>query len=155
MNFTPEFIWVSDAHSAARLINKWHEDYPHRIPATEELINKYVKYVRNSYPDVLNIQLLDINKQVGFDGEWRKVDVRIGYDRPPHWREVPELMERLEKNFKLYPKDSEDKYEALKEWYRQLETIHPFRDGNGRTGGIMVAAISKFYSVNKYMAPLQ
>jgi fido (protein-threonine AMPylation protein) len=31
-------------------------------------------------------------------------------------------------------------------WYQQFETIHPFIDGNGRVGGVVIAVLS--FNVN-------
>jgi Fic family protein len=43
--------------------------------------------------------------------------------------------------------------EELVWWYMLFETIHPFQDGNGRVGGIVVAIMS--YSLyRKYLIPI-
>ena len=38
--------------------------------------------------------------------------------------------------------------ESLLIWYYRFEQIHPFQDGNGRVGGIVVAAISQALNRN-------
>lgn len=59
---------------------------------------------------------------------FRRLDVRVGVSLRPHWREVPERMAQWEKQL-----DAMTPEEA----YREFEEIHPFRDGNGRTGKII------------------
>jgi fido (protein-threonine AMPylation protein) len=44
--------------------------------------------------------------------------------------------------------------ESIKNWYISFETIHHFSDGNGRVGGIILAAYSK-YNLGTIIAPCQ
>ncbi len=61
-------------------------------------------------------------------GGYRHENVRIGQYVAPDWQEVPRLVEQLvREGIDLSPDD----------WYREFEEIHPFRDGNGRTGAIL------------------
>lgn len=58
----------------------------------------------------------------------RRVDVWVGDRKCPDPQDVPRLLSNLvEHGIDLEP--------AV--WYKEFEMIHPFRDGNGRTGKVL------------------
>ena len=59
---------------------------------------------------------------------FRTVMVYIGDHRPPKPEVVPLKIKEFVKNIPLFPPE---------ENYRMFEEIHPFADGNGRTGKIL------------------
>ena len=73
-------------------------------------------------------------------GEFRRGQVKIGSDGrfvPPPANYLPELLDQLEKYLHL-----EKNYDPLVEAFLvhyQFETIHPFRDGNGRVGRLLLS----------------
>lgn len=61
-------------------------------------------------------------------GGFRQCGVRVGRDIKPDWQDVPRQLGNLV--------DAQDELTPA-EWFYQFEEIHPFRDGNGRTGQIL------------------
>ena len=68
-------------------------------------------------------------------GRWRQHNVTVGRFVPPHWELVPRLME----HFDAFIRDEHVRLVLRAVWgHIQFETIHPFPDGNGRIGRLMV-----------------
>ncbi len=147
----PTFDWVGTAEEAADRINIWHEDYPRRVEKTAGVLYSLVVP-----PSVAASFLLTIHSIIFGDtyhgGQLRKGHVIVGQHRPPAVEDVPKLMEELEDAYLGKITD----LEVLKDWYSDFETIHPFHDGNGRVGGVVVAAFSHYLHPDKgYLAPNQ
>ena len=69
-----------------------------------------------------------IERERNRDGCWRQGFVRVGDRRPPAPQELPTLMGRWLDNLRdMTPEEA----------YREFEMIHPFIDGNGRTGKVI------------------
>ena len=71
-------------------------------------------------------------------GAYRRVNVVVGLHRPPDYTEVPRLMAQF--NHFIANQTINPTFRAAYGhiWF---ETIHPFTDGNGRTGRALVNAI--------------
>ena len=156
-DWAPGFHWVKTVDEAAYAINLPHEDFPFRVEATVFAVeNQFLRPTTKGWMPIDNERLLRIHQRVfadqTFAGRWRDVRVGIGGHIAPGPERVPQLMEELELHHWLGMRD----VEALKEWYFDLETIHPFQDGNGRVGGIILASYSHVWDPEKgYLVPEQ
>lgn len=63
-----------------------------------------------------------------WEGKFRTCQVTIGGRLCPHWKDVPRLLQELWDHKNEMTPD---------EVYVAFEKIHPFQDGNGRTGKIL------------------
>ena len=180
-DWKPEFIWVESIEEAVDLINKPHEDYPHRVNSTLEIVktltnNEVIStgadialfslayrlsriptgtWPFNKVPlQIENLWLCAIQNYIFADeshaGRWRECNVVVGLHRPVDYLLVEKYMKELRDSHHIKTIDD------LKDWYWDFETIHPFFDGNGRTGGVILAVISHALEPDMgWLAPLQ
>ena len=140
--FEPEFHWEPKLDACADRINRPHEDYPKFVSATATALAARLQRPwpgPNGWPDSPALQQL--HRDI-FRGEkpstWHQANVMVGQHRAPDWQRVERYMNEIHIIYApLQPTP-----ERIREWYVDLETIHPFLDGNGRVGGCVVALLS-------------
>ncbi len=73
-------------------------------------------------------------------GNWRKHDIQpfAGGMKPPGYTDVPALMSDWVGDVGAIPNDSAPVAEAIAERHAAFERIHPFLDGNGRAGRLLM-----------------
>ena len=102
----------------------------------EELVKKKVTLSENIIKDIHSIVLMDKPQD---RGKYRRIPVTIlgTAHEPPGPYLVPILMEQL---ISEYNEKMKDKHiiEKVALFHLQFETIHPFIDGNGRTGRLIM-----------------
>jgi Fic family protein len=91
-----------------------------------EAFDKYTLWALN-YVAVANI--------AQFGGRYREEPIYVGNHKPPHFKEVPDLMDRffslIHENWSNPKMDHPTLLPAYALW--RLNWIHPFVEGNGRT----------------------
>ena len=146
----PSFRLVTTLAEASTLINRPHEDYPYRVEATtvciEWLLSRWSKEMHVGQVNISVLRKIHATVFSGstFAGLYRNetnppTNVVVSEHTAPHHSLINFLLTELELFLRLHPIKS---IEDLRNWYWDFETIHPFRDGNGRVGGIIVAAYS-------------
>ena len=161
----PKFVWTMADFDAAHQINVWHEDYPDRVERTIAALRNLEESLpapgvsHSPTASASSKRLLAIHSTIfgdmPFEGRWREVNVSVGPHRAPEWSAVPALMDDLEGWFRV-PQVSDWTVKTLTDWYHDLETIHPFQDGNGRVGGVFVAAVSHWLKPERgWLSPCQ
>ena len=73
-------------------------------------------------------------------GEWRHVNVfiRNANFRPPSYEKVVPSMDKWEKEYQQMEKEVEDVFAVGAMMHSSFERIHPFSDGNGRVGRLLL-----------------
>lgn len=96
------------------------------LQTSQELDERFIKKLN----ETIN---MDIKDTVGY----RKVTVFIrGSDHiPPEPEKVPNLMNYFVYN---YNHDEQDIFNKIAKYHIEFEKIHPFEDGNGRTGRLLL-----------------
>ena len=153
-DWTPHFHWETSLHGTAKAINQPHEDYPVRVPATKTAIQQTLDELRHSFT-ITSGMLRQIHRTIFPDhgdnaGQWRNINVQVADHLAPRWEWMDKLMDELEQRYLT----AELSLDTLKHWYHDFTTIHPLRDGNGRTAGVIVAAFS-YHLHGIYLAPGQ
>jgi len=150
-SFNAQFTRLASLEEVAHEINLPHDDYPMRVDKTHEILLAVSTALALGEERVIaSFVARSIHSDVMWDlksrGSYRTVNVRINDYRAPDFLQVPHLMEPL------FPVGQMSDAE-LKAWYEKFQTVHPFEDGNGRVGGIIVAVLS--FDGKTYMAPGQ
>lgn len=88
---------------------------------------------------LLNLHLRLMNGIVSDAGQYRKHSVRIMGASVPlsNWQKIPTLIEELVGQQSISDKDVISK---IARFHAKFEQIHPFSDGNGRTGRLLMLA---------------
>lgn len=145
--WNPRFFYTDDVAVCADAINKPHEDYPTRVESTQEIIGMLVSsdYVSITEFDANSIHSYIFKGSNIAVGRYRTHSVTVGKHTPPEAIHIPELISNV------FPVSISDN---LEEWYSLFQTIHPYEDGNGRVGGVVIAVLSKLKS-GRFLTPKQ
>jgi Fic family protein len=73
-------------------------------------------------------------------GQWRRVNVKIAGSRhvPPRMEKVLPMMDQLEHDYTRSDTAGGDTFRLGAELHQRFEMIHPFSDGNGRVGRLLL-----------------
>ncbi len=73
-------------------------------------------------------------------GQWRRVNVRISGSRhsPPRVEKLISLLQEWEEHYAIMEMKREDVFVQASEMHFGFESIHPFSDGNGRVGRLLL-----------------
>ena len=158
-SWVPRFYEVEGLGDVAIAINVPHEDFPYRVLSTAHAIRHTVSLFRNDIK-VSNRLLRRIHGYIfprevlgDASGQFRQCNVTVGEHNPPSYDKVPKFMNEMEQKYNEV--NLIGSFDNLIEWYYDFETIHPFVDGNGRTGGVIVAALTYLGRGGNFMAPCQ
>jgi hypothetical protein len=81
-------------------------------------------------------------------GRLRSVDVRVGSHIAPPFSSVPDLFKKWSSDlYDALASQDRDTIELLGDYFQRFEAIHPFVDGNGRTGRLVANYIAAFAGI--------
>lgn len=99
----------------------------------------YIKKMKNlSQKEILDLHKIAMRDILAVEfGKYRSVQVYIGAHVPPPPDRVPQLMKELFAWYKIAGKKLHP-FELACKLHAKFENIHPFRDGNGRVGRLIM-----------------
>jgi Fic family protein len=151
--FLMEFVYQSNLIEG---INRyWIEtisegDPPNPMPELTDHF-KALEYVMKNYSDrdpnqddIKKVHGLMMDEFLEDAGNYRETKMYIGGKGCPYYRYIPQLMDTLDK--KIEEIDKKSSLDDIWNIHHLFETIHPFRDGNGRTGRLLLNWLSLKYN---------
>lgn len=110
------------------------------------------KLLFHAIKEMMSFEKLDINENwilrangmiLDYDGTYRQNNLYVGtlteaVYYPPSFERVPELMKKHMEEFNGGYKSVTDMLETIAREHLVFERIHPFKDGNGRTGRLLM-----------------
>lgn len=102
-----------------------------------ELMFKFIKEDTNITERLIKDLNSAINRNIKDTESYRKIQVIIQGSNyiPPKPEQIPNHMNYFVYN---YNNDVNDIYTKIANYHMQFESIHPFEDGNGRTGRLLI-----------------
>jgi Fic family protein len=88
----------------------------------------------------LNLHSMIFHGILSDAGQWRLVNVRISGSRysPPRVEKIVSLLQEWEQHYVAMEMKHEDVFSQAAEMHFGFESIHPFSDGNGRVGRLLL-----------------
>lgn len=147
--WNPILTEVNTIEEASDNINFPHEDYPEFVDNTLLALEETISILKRGYLVEGNIKTIHKICMEGKEiqiGVYRGGTVTVGGQLVPP---QPYLIGTWMMSIMPVGTDYQKTLEDVIKWYKEFETIHPFEDGNGRVGGIVLAAMS-FILTGKY-----
>jgi|TARA_B100002003_G_scaffold240308_1_gene260724 Fic family protein len=113
----------------------------HRL-LTENIFREEAEYIidNNKLTEKRQKEIEEIYERDS--GNYRQCKVWVGLQGGTYYRQVPKLMKGLEKDIKQLTNPTEQDVWTI---HNKFETFHPFVDGNGRTGRLLLNWLSLRY----------
>ena len=151
--WNPSNILVDTIEEASDNINFPHEDYPLHVNSTILAITHTVDILRErnlTENDIRFIHKVCMKEKEFLQlGQWRTGEVIVNQVLcpPQPYLISPYMMSILPVGLEFQKTNDE-----ILNWFKEFETIHPFEDGNGRVGGVVLAAMT-FLLNDKFLVP--
>lgn len=114
-----------------------HLDIVNHAEALEYIFSIVDSKTKITEDTIKDIHYLVLNNNKENRGSYRTVNVRVGSHIPPSYYKINDKMNQLiydyQNNLQMF-----DSIIAIAMFHADFETIHPFIDGNGRTGRLIL-----------------